>query len=67
MNVLVTGGAGYIGSHMVYALLAEGFKVHVLDDLSTGNKTILPSNINFFKYDIQDYNNVSKILKITII
>src|ERR1041384_819475 len=36
MTVLVTGGAGYIGSHMVYALVAAGEKVVVLDNLSTG-------------------------------
>jgi UDP-glucose 4-epimerase len=36
MTVLVTGGAGYIGSHMVYALLAAGERVVVLDNLSTG-------------------------------
>src|SRR5689334_15572069 len=36
MTVLVTGGAGYIGSHMVYGLLAAGEKVVVLDNLSTG-------------------------------
>ena len=36
MTVLVTGGAGYIGSHMVYALIAAGERVVVLDNLSTG-------------------------------
>ena len=37
MTVLVTGGAGYIGSHMVYALIAAGERVVVLDNLSTGH------------------------------
>jgi UDP-glucose 4-epimerase len=36
MTVLVTGGAGYIGSHMVYALVAAGERVVVLDNLTTG-------------------------------
>src|SRR5437016_11588034 len=36
MTILVTGGAGYIGSHMVYALVAAGERVVVLDNLSTG-------------------------------
>ena len=37
MRVLVTGGAGFIGSHLVDALLARGDEVWALDDLSTGN------------------------------
>ena len=40
MNVLVTGGAGYIGSHMVYGLLDNGY-TYVIDNLSTGNLLIL--------------------------
>ena len=41
MNVLVTGGAGYIGSHLVDRLVREGHRVTVLDDLSTGKTTNL--------------------------
>lgn len=41
MSVLVTGGAGYIGSHMTYALLDRGEKVVVLDNLSTGNRSLV--------------------------
>ena len=37
-NVLVTGGAGYIGSHVVEALIKRGFKVFIVDNLSTGYK-----------------------------
>ena len=36
-HILVTGGAGYIGSHVVYELIDQGYKVTILDDLSLGN------------------------------
>ena len=48
MKVLVTGGAGYIGSHMVYILIDNGIEVIVLDNISTGNKTLLPENVKLF-------------------
>src|SRR5438128_1390573 len=40
--VLITGGAGFIGSHLVDALLAKGYAVRILDDLSTGKRSNLP-------------------------
>ena len=42
MKVLITGGAGFIGSHLCDALVAEGKEVTILDNLSTGSKKILP-------------------------
>src|SRR6185437_16840531 len=45
MTVLVTGGAGYIGSHMVHELVDAGDKVVVLDNLSTGFRFLMPASV----------------------
>src|SRR5580698_4383482 len=58
--VLVTGGAGYIGSHTVYALLDRGDKVVVLDDLSTGVKAQVGKNAVFVEGDVADTDLVKK-------
>lgn len=57
MKTLVTGGAGFIGSHLVEALVSEGYDVRVVDDLSTGRKSNLGAvldRIEFIKGDIRD-------------
>jgi UDP-glucose 4-epimerase len=54
MTTLVTGGAGYIGSHTVYALLERGDKVVVLDNLSTGVKAQVGQNAVFVLGDVAD-------------
>jgi UDP-glucose 4-epimerase len=54
MSVLVTGGAGYIGSHMVLALLDAGEDVVVLDNLSTGFRRAVPANAEFVAGDAGD-------------
>ena len=54
MKVLVTGGAGYIGSITVTKLINEGFEVNVLDDLSTGHKENINPKANFFEGSILD-------------
>lgn len=54
MAILVTGGAGYIGSHMVLALLDAGEAVVVLDDLSTGFRWAVPEAAVFVQGDVSD-------------
>ncbi|HWM90769.1 MAG TPA: SDR family oxidoreductase [Thermoanaerobaculia bacterium] len=53
LSVLVTGGAGFIGSHLVDALLARGARVRVLDDFSTGRRENLP-DVDVIEGDIRD-------------
>jgi UDP-glucose-4-epimerase GalE len=59
-RVLVTGGAGYIGSHTVRALLEAGHAVVVLDDLSAGHVEALPSDLPFVRAGIQDVAGVAQ-------
>lgn len=54
MSVLVTGGAGYIGSHMVLALRDAGERVVVLDDLSTGHRDAVPPDVPLVIGDVAD-------------
>ncbi len=62
MTVLVTGGAGYIGSHMVYALLDRGERVVVLDNLSTGVRSLVSNEANFVLGDVGDKSLVHGIV-----
>lgn len=54
MRVLVTGGAGFIGSHVADAALAAGHEVAVLDDLSTGRRENIPEGAAWFEADVRD-------------
>jgi UDP-glucose 4-epimerase len=62
MTVLVTGGAGYIGSHMVHALADAGEPVVVVDDLSTGFRSALPATVPLFVGDVGDQHLVASII-----
>jgi UDP-glucose 4-epimerase len=54
MRVLISGGAGFIGSHLVDAALAEGWRVGVLDDLSTGRRERVAAEAELFEIDLRD-------------
>ncbi len=54
MRILVTGGAGFIGSHVADGFRAQGHEVAVVDDLSTGNRANLDPAIELYQYDIRD-------------
>ncbi len=54
MKILVTGGAGFIGSHVTDAFAEKGHAVHVLDDLSSGRRANVPDTATFHEHDIRD-------------
>lgn len=53
MKILVTGGAGFIGSHVADALIDRGYEVHVLDDLSGGREANVPDRAPLYTFDIR--------------
>src|SRR5687768_10060447 len=59
--LLVTGGAGYIGSHAVLALLDAGWPVAVIDNLTTGFRFAVPDGVAFYEGDIEDGELLAKI------
>jgi len=66
MHFVVTGGAGFVGSHLVKLLVEEGHKITVIDNLHKGKKENLASVINkieFQKIDIRDHESMKKVLK----
>ncbi|MEN3378961.1 MAG: UDP-glucose 4-epimerase, partial [Hyphomicrobiales bacterium] len=62
MTVLVTGGAGYIGSHMVYALVAAGERVVVLDNLTTGFDWAIAESVPLIQGETGDQALVARII-----
>lgn len=61
-RILVTGGAGFIGSHVVEAYLQAGHEVAVLDNLSTGKQEFIPPSVPFYEVDITDAGAVGQAL-----
>ncbi len=61
-TILVTGGAGYIGSHAVLAIQAAGLAPVVLDDLSTGRRWLVPDGVPFIEGDVGDQALVARII-----
>ncbi|MBE2279834.1 MAG: UDP-glucose 4-epimerase GalE [Ignavibacteriaceae bacterium] len=59
MKILITGGAGYIGSHTVYFLSDKGYDITVLDNLSSGDVNNLPKSVRFVQGDVTDPNIAS--------
>jgi len=64
MKILVTGAAGFIGSHVVDAYIAAGHDVVVIDDLSTGSKRNLNSKAKFYEADIRNLAKITEIFQI---
>ena len=62
MNIIVTGGAGYIGSNIALALLDAGYEVTIIDNLSTGNERLIPSKAEFIKCNINDIEKLENLI-----
>ena len=63
MNILVTGGAGYIGSHAVRQLIGAGHSVVVLDNLSYGHRAAIPEHVPFYQVDLKETDRIEEILR----
>ena len=61
-NILITGGAGYIGSHVSEILLKKNKKVFLIDNLSTGHRKLINKKAKFFKLDIHNEKKINKII-----
>jgi len=63
MNILVTGGAGFIGSHIVDQLIAEGHQVIIIDNLVTGQQDLINPTAIFYQEDITNASKVEEIIQ----
>ena len=61
-KVLVTGGAGYIGSHIVELLVKDKYKVFIVDNLVTGYRKLINKKAKFFKLNILNSSKLKKII-----
>jgi UDP-glucose 4-epimerase len=61
MKIIVTGGAGFIGSHIVDAYIKEGHIVYALDNLSSGDKNYLPPDARFIEMDVRDAKKIQEL------
>lgn len=61
MNILVTGGAGFIGTHLVETLLSDNHTVTVVDDLSNGTREWLPEAVSFINGDLSEQSTVDSV------
>jgi UDP-glucose 4-epimerase len=62
-TLLVTGGAGYVGSHVVGELVARGHRVVVLDNLRTGHRAAVPAGVEFHRINLADAKNVGDLFR----
>jgi UDP-glucose 4-epimerase len=62
MRALVTGDAGFIGSHLVERLVADGYRVAVLDDLSAGHRDRIPSDVSLHVVDVVNAGAVTDVV-----
>lgn len=62
-KVIVTGGAGFIGSHLVRRLVEEKFRVEVVDDLSRGSRENIPPDVKLHEVDIRDFDKLGPIFQ----
>ena len=61
-NILITGGAGYIGSHISEILVKNKKKIFIVDDLSTGSRKLINKNATFFKFNINNQKKLRSII-----
>jgi len=61
-NILITGGAGLVGSHLAQSLLSQGATVHVADNLSKSDRDRIPSAAEFIEADLTSEADVAEIL-----